>query len=201
MVCEHNLTVGLALPSAGVLLLWANLQTLTVGCQPHTPWGCGLVVPFVSWTPTDFKFLRMQSRHIIQDPPGWWVWSSQPNRSIFDMQWSGMQATWPSHSSFLLVIVVVIVSLSPPPITCHHWGDASFIPSSVEMHQRWKALSGSTRCHTNVLHLAPLTFDQIDYTLCHASGRCVHCVVFFNHSTYRLFFCIACFLYILWRRQ
>ena len=28
-------------------------------------------------------------------------------------------------------------------------------------------------CHTNVLHLAPLTFDQIDYTLCLASDRSI----------------------------
>ena len=37
-------------------------------------------------------------------------------------------------------------------------------------------------CHTNVLHMALLAFDQIDHTLDLAGGRCCHCVGFSGDS-------------------
>ena len=33
-------------------------------------------------------------------------------------------------------------------------------------------------CHTNILYVTLTAFDQIDYTLCLASGRYGHCVGF-----------------------
>ena len=39
------------------------------------------------------------------------------------------------------------------------------------------------RCHTNVLHLAPLAFNQIDHTLAPTGSRCVHLVGFSSDST------------------
>jgi len=38
-------------------------------------------------------------------------------------------------------------------------------------------------CHTNILYATLTAFNQIDYTLCPAGGRCRHLVGFFGDST------------------
>ena len=71
---------------------------------------------------------------------------------IFGIQWLGMQATWPSHSSLRLVISVVTVTGFPQRSRviaeemCCSRCCLLRIPSTVQMHRWWKASSPSGVC-------------------------------------------------------